>query len=101
MALQVMVPNDDTLLRDYVQRRVEVSFRTLAQRYLGLIFHTALRRTGNLICTASTRNTPRNTSTMRLDLWRRSTGMSPRSGPKRFPIPPAKKNCFARSRTGE
>jgi len=42
-----MATDDQDLLRSYVQRRDDDSFRLLTERYLGLIFHTALRRTGN------------------------------------------------------
>ncbi|WAC20335.1 sigma-70 family RNA polymerase sigma factor [Luteolibacter sp. SL250] len=42
-----MPDSDATLLTTFAATRDEKSFRTLADRYLGLIFHTALRRTGN------------------------------------------------------
>jgi RNA polymerase sigma factor (sigma-70 family) len=38
---------DESLLKSFAIHRDEKAFRTLAERYLGLIFHTALRRTGN------------------------------------------------------
>ncbi len=42
-----MPDSDATLLTTFAATRDEKSFRALADRYLGLIFHTALRRTGN------------------------------------------------------
>jgi RNA polymerase sigma factor (sigma-70 family) len=42
-----MQDSDATLLTRFAATRDEKSFRALADRYLGLIFHTALRRTGN------------------------------------------------------
>ena len=42
-----MPDSDSTLLASFAATRDEKSFRALADRYLGLIFHTALRRTGN------------------------------------------------------
>ncbi len=42
-----MRDSDESLLKSYALNRDEVAFRLLAERYLGLIFHTALRRTNN------------------------------------------------------
>ena len=42
-----MATSDQNLLRAYVQQRDEDAFRTLTQRYLGLIFHVAYRQTNN------------------------------------------------------
>lgn len=42
-----MKDSDESLLRSFALHRDEGAFRTLTERYLGLIFHTALRRTGN------------------------------------------------------
>jgi len=43
-----MNPMDDwQLLRDYAQRNSEEAFRTLAERYAGLVYHAALRQSGN------------------------------------------------------
>lgn len=42
-----MRDSDESLLKSYAENRDEVAFRLLADRYLGLIFHTALRRTSN------------------------------------------------------
>lgn len=44
---EIMPDSDSTLLTSFAATRDEKSFRALADRYLGLIFHTALRRTGN------------------------------------------------------
>jgi len=38
---------DATLLTSFARDRDEAAFRTLVKRHLGLVFHTALRRTGN------------------------------------------------------
>lgn len=38
---------DESLLLSFALHRDEGAFRQLTERYLGLIFHTALRRTGN------------------------------------------------------
>jgi RNA polymerase sigma factor (sigma-70 family) len=38
---------DADLLKAFARHRNEAAFQQLAKRYLGLIFHTALRRTGN------------------------------------------------------
>jgi RNA polymerase sigma factor (sigma-70 family) len=38
---------DADLLKAFARHRDEAAFQQLAKRYLGLIFHTALRRTGN------------------------------------------------------
>jgi RNA polymerase sigma factor (sigma-70 family) len=42
-----MRDSDESLLKSFAANRDEAAFRTLADRYLGLIFHTALRRTGS------------------------------------------------------
>jgi len=42
-----MRDTDESLLRSFAIHRDEEAFRTLADRYLGLVFHTALRRTNN------------------------------------------------------
>jgi uncharacterized protein (TIGR03435 family) len=43
-----MNPMDDwQLLRDYTQRNSEEAFRTLVDRYAGLVYHAALRQAGN------------------------------------------------------
>ncbi|MBC8095857.1 MAG: hypothetical protein H7Y43_08590 [Akkermansiaceae bacterium] len=42
-----MRASDESLLKSFAISRDEAAFRALADRYLGLIFHTALRRTGN------------------------------------------------------
>jgi len=43
-----MNPMDDwQLLRDYTQRNSEEAFRTLVERYAGLVYHAALRQSGN------------------------------------------------------
>lgn len=42
-----MQDSDESLLKSFALDRDEKVFRTLSERYLGLIFHTALRRTGN------------------------------------------------------
>ncbi|MDB6077668.1 MAG: sigE 1, partial [Akkermansiaceae bacterium] len=41
-----MTATDEQLLRTFASGRSEAAFRTLAERHLGLVFHTALRRTG-------------------------------------------------------
>lgn len=42
-----MRDTDESLLKSFAIHRDEAAFRTLADRYLGLVFHTALRRTNN------------------------------------------------------
>lgn len=42
-----MRETDESLLLAFATHRDEAAFRQVAERYLGLIFHTALRRTGN------------------------------------------------------
>ena len=42
-----MRDSDESLLKSFALDRDEKAFRTLSERYLGLIFHTALRRTNN------------------------------------------------------
>lgn len=42
-----MTATDAQLLADFATRRDEAAFRELARRHLGLVFHTALRCTGN------------------------------------------------------
>lgn len=42
-----MPDSDASLLKSFAATRDEKTFRILADRYLGLIFHTAVRRTGN------------------------------------------------------
>jgi RNA polymerase sigma factor (sigma-70 family) len=42
-----MRDSDESLLKSFALNRDEAAFRTLAERYLGLVFHTALRRTNN------------------------------------------------------
>ena len=42
-----MAADTQTLLQRYVRDHDDDSFRLLAEQYLGLIFHTALRQTGN------------------------------------------------------
>jgi len=42
-----MTSTDAELLQAFARHRDEAAFRELARRHLGLIFHTALRRTGN------------------------------------------------------
>lgn len=42
-----MRDTDESLLKSFAATRDEAAFRTLADRYLGLVFHTALRRTGS------------------------------------------------------
>lgn len=42
-----MRETDESLLLAFAAHRDEAAFRQVAERYLGLIFHTALRRTGN------------------------------------------------------
>ena len=43
-----MNPMDDwQLLRDYAQRNSEEAFRVLVDRYAGLVYHAALRQSGN------------------------------------------------------
>jgi RNA polymerase sigma factor (sigma-70 family) len=42
-----MPPSDSSLLQSFVRYRDEKAFRTLVDRHLGLIFQTALRRTGD------------------------------------------------------
>lgn len=42
-----MQDSDESLLKFFAAHRDEETFRALADRYLGLIFHTSLRRTGN------------------------------------------------------
>src|SRR5690606_37428584 len=42
-----MPESDASLLKSFAARRDKKTFRALADRYLGLIFHTALRRTSN------------------------------------------------------
>lgn len=39
--------SDESLLKSFALKRDDAAFRALVDRYLGLIFHTALRRTGN------------------------------------------------------
>ena len=39
--------DDWQLLRDYAQRNSEEAFRTLVDRYAGLVYHAALRQAGN------------------------------------------------------
>lgn len=43
-----MPDSDASLLQSFAANRGEKAFRALSDRYLGLIYHTALRRTGNL-----------------------------------------------------
>ena len=40
-----MTDNDDSLLQAFASTRDEKAFRALADRYLGLVFHTAMRHT--------------------------------------------------------
>ena len=40
-----MTATDESLLQAFASHRDETAFRALADRYLGLVFHTALRRT--------------------------------------------------------
>lgn len=40
-----MTDTDESLLKAFAGNRDEKAFRTLADRYLGLVFHTAMRRT--------------------------------------------------------
>lgn len=42
-----MRDSDESLLKSFAINRDEAAFRTLADRYLGFVFHTALRRTNN------------------------------------------------------
>lgn len=42
-----MTDSDQALLQSYASHRDEAAFRALANRHLGLVFHTALRRTHN------------------------------------------------------
>src|SRR5690606_33950284 len=42
-----MPESDRSLLQSFAATRDGAAFRLLAERYLGLIFHAALRRTGN------------------------------------------------------
>lgn len=42
-----MRDSDESLLKSFAANRDEAAFRALADRYLGLIFHTAFRRTGS------------------------------------------------------
>ena len=42
-----MRDSDESLLSSFALNRDEAAFRALAERYLGLVFHTALRRTNN------------------------------------------------------
>ena len=42
-----MRATDESLLKSFAISRDEAAFRALADRYLGLVFHTALRRTNN------------------------------------------------------
>lgn len=42
-----MTDTDGQLLHSFAANRDEEAFRLLAKRHLGLVFHTALRRTGN------------------------------------------------------
>ncbi len=42
-----MRDTDESLMKSFAIHRDEAAFRTLAERYLGLVFHTALRRTNN------------------------------------------------------
>ncbi|MDB6077941.1 MAG: sigE 1, partial [Akkermansiaceae bacterium] len=42
-----MTATDAQLLADFANRRDEPAFRELTRRHLGLVFHTALRSTGN------------------------------------------------------
>ena len=42
-----MPDSDESLLKSFALDRNEKAFRILSERYLGLIFHTALRRTNN------------------------------------------------------
>jgi hypothetical protein len=42
-----MQTDDRTLLKGFATDRDEAAFRELSRRYLGLIFHAALRRTGS------------------------------------------------------
>jgi len=44
---ETMPESDASLLKSFAATRDEKTFRVLADRYLGLIFHTAVRRTGN------------------------------------------------------
>jgi len=44
---ETMQASDSQLLTSFVHDRDEAAFRTLVARHLGLVFHTALRRTGN------------------------------------------------------
>ena len=39
--------SDESLLNSFALHRDESAFRTLSERYIGLVFHTALRRTNN------------------------------------------------------
>ena len=40
-----MTATDESLLIAFASHRDEKAFRVLADRYLGLVFHTAMRRT--------------------------------------------------------
>ena len=42
-----MEKDDSTLLSNFATGRDDAASRELSQRYIGLIFHAALRRTGN------------------------------------------------------
>ena len=42
-----MRDSDESLLKSFAISRDEAAFRALADRYLGLVFHTAMRRTNN------------------------------------------------------
>ncbi len=44
---EIMPDSDASLLQSFAAHRGEKAFRALADRYLGLIYHTAVRRTGN------------------------------------------------------
>ena len=44
---ETMPDSDASLLKSFAATRDEKTFRVLADRYLGLIFHTAVRRTRN------------------------------------------------------
>ncbi|MFT3784115.1 MAG: sigma-70 family RNA polymerase sigma factor [Nibricoccus sp.] len=42
-----MTPDDTELLRRYVREGAEDAFRELVQRYIGVVYHAALRQTGD------------------------------------------------------
>ena len=51
-----MRDSDESLLKSFALDRDEKAFRALAERYLGLIFHTALRTLGDRLADRGSRH---------------------------------------------